>query len=95
VANAADYLYSPGDQGRVNLTIIGDPSWIAQGEVWSGIRSTQTQENSDDAQDPFLAPFLPDGTINYDAREVLFEVAWNTPADYDLGTGTIKLDRGV
>ena len=95
VANAADYLYSPGDQGRVNLTIIGDPAWIAQGEVWSGVRSTQTQENSDDAQDPFSAPFLPDGTINYDAREVLFEVAWNTPADYDLGTGTINLDRGV
>lgn len=87
-ANAADYLYSPGDQGRVNLTILGDPAWIMQGTVWSGIRSTK--KTDEEESDVYFDAFLGDGTINYDAREVLFEIAFNTPRDYDLGTGRLK-----
>ena len=30
---------------------------------------------------------MPDGTINYEGQEILFELAWNKPADYDLETG--------
>jgi len=32
-------------------------------------------------------PFLPDGTINGEAGEPMFEIAWNKPVDYDLNTG--------
>lgn len=76
-ANAADYLYSPGDQGRVSLKIVGDPAWIFQGETWSGIQGLNFN----------YGPFLTDGTINYEGQEILFELAWNNPVDYDLDTG--------
>ena len=88
-ANAADYLYSPSDQGRVKLTIIGDPAWIQQGEVWSGVRSTKKIE--DESYDAYFDAFLPDGTINFDAREALFEINFNKPADYDLQSGVMKV----
>ena len=86
-ANAADYLYSPGDQATVKLTIIGDPAWIEQGEVWSGIRKKSLNTTSDVYFDAFLA----DGTINFDAREALFEVAFNKPADYNPNTGLLDI----
>jgi hypothetical protein len=76
-ANAADYLYSPADQGQVSLQIIGDPSWIQQGEVWSGIAGLDFDYGA----------FLPDGTINYESQEALFQILFNKPVDYDLDTG--------
>ena len=76
-ANAADYLYSPADQGRVKMTIVGDPAWIQQGEVWSGVAGEQL----------LFGPFLSDGTVNYEGQEVLFEILFNKPVDYDLTTG--------
>ncbi len=76
-ANAADYLYSPADQARVKMKIVGDPAWIQQGELWEGVTGLQMNYN----------PFLPDGTINFSAQEVLFELLYNKPVDYDLGTG--------
>jgi hypothetical protein len=76
-ANAADYLYSPADQSRIKMTIVGDPAWIQQGEVWSGIQGLKVYSNA----------FLPDGTINFENQEALFEVAFNKPVDYDLSTG--------
>lgn len=76
-ANAADYLYSVADQGNVSLTIIGDPAWIQQGEVWSGVAGLDFD----------YGPFLPDGTINYESQEALFEILFNKPVDYDLETG--------
>ena len=93
-ANAADFLYSPTDLSRVKLTIVGDPAWIAQGEVWHGVRSIRSNTSEpQDQEDPYFAPFLPDGTINFDARECLFEVAFNQPADYDIGTGVMQVQR--
>jgi hypothetical protein len=79
-ANAADYLYSPADQARVKMTIIGDPSWIQQGELWQGVSGTG-----------YGQAFLPDGTISYDNREILFQIAFNMPTDYDLGTGLMDV----
>jgi hypothetical protein len=76
-ANAADYLYSPADQARIKLEILGDPAWIQQGELWAGIAGAGQ----------FYGPFLEDGTINYEGQEVLFEVAFNQPVDYNLDTG--------
>ena len=77
-ASAADYLYNKSDLGKVNLTIVGDPAWIQQGEL----------AHSLDAASFNFDPFNPDGSINYDAQEIVFDIQWNPGVDYDLtGTG--------
>lgn len=76
-ANASEYLYSPGDLGKTKLRIIGDPAWIQQGSLAGGVN---TQEFG-------YSAFLPDGTINFDASQVMFEIAWQRPEDYNLSTG--------
>ena len=82
-AQLADYLYSPRDTANIKLRILGDPAWIQQGDVRGGlINSTQ-----------LYGAFLPDGTINYAGQEILFEVLWNKPQDYDLSTGL--MDAGA
>lgn len=83
-AQAAGALYSPGDTAQIKMQIMGDPAWLQQGEIVSGVGGLG-QVN--------YGPFLPDGTINYDSREVLFEVTFNTPADYDLDTGLQGVNR--
>jgi len=93
-ANAADFLYSPSDLSRVKLGIIGDPAWIMQGEIWEGLRSFKKQtDTANGDQDTYFAPFLPDGTINFDAGEALFQVEFNQPADYDILTGVMQIQR--
>jgi len=81
--NAASFLYSPTDQARAKLRIVGDPAWMQQGEVAEGI----------DAKNFNFDPFNNDGTINYDSQEVVFDISWNQPADYDLNTGLVDLNR--
>jgi hypothetical protein len=76
-ANMADSLYASADLGTTKMRIIGDPAWIQQGSLSGNINA----ENLD------TSSFLPDGTINYDAEQILFEVNWNRPEDYDLTTG--------
>jgi hypothetical protein len=78
-ANAADYLYNPNDLQNVTLQIVGDPAWLQQGEAFCGSRANFFN----------FGPFLPDGTINYDSQQILFEILINTPQDYDLSTGLI------
>jgi hypothetical protein len=85
-ANAADRLYSPADQGRVKMTIVGDPAWIQQGDVWSGLGGPGVKDQT-------AVNFLPDGTINYESQEVLFEIGFNKPEDYDLDTGLMPIKR--
>jgi hypothetical protein len=76
-ASAAEYLYNPSDNGEAKIKIIGDPAWIQQGSL-TGAVSAKGVGN---------APFLPDGTINFDSNDVLFEITWQKPADYDLKNG--------
>lgn len=76
-ANPADWLYSIGDVAKTELTIVGDPAWLQQGEVAAGV----SYKNFD------FSPFNPDGTINFEAQQILFEILINTPRDYDLDTG--------
>lgn len=83
-ANAADYLYSPGDLAEVRVEIVGDPAWISQGETWTGV-------GGDSITDASQVAFLPDGTINFETQEALFEIAFNKPGDYDLNTGAMKI----
>ena len=76
-ANASEYLYAMDQPGGSTVKIIGDPAWIQQGSLCGGIT----------AQDLSVSAFLPDGTINFDNMQVLFEVVWQRPEDYDLNTG--------
>lgn len=73
-ANAADYLYSPTDLGKVRVRIVGDPAWMQQGEIYRG----------NDARTFSYSAFNADGTINFDSQEVLFEIVWQRPVDYDV-----------
>ena len=77
-ANFTDYLYSPGDLANATIQVIGDPAWLQQGDV-----DPVTKGNFKPG------PFLPDGTINYESQQILFEILINTPADYNLQTGII------
>ena len=76
-ANAAEYLYAFADPGGTKLKIIGDPAWIQQGSLCGGADAVSLSKQ----------PFLPDGTISFDNSQVLFEIAWQRPEDYDLSTG--------
>jgi hypothetical protein len=76
-ANMADSLYSPGDLGTSKIKIIGDPAWLQQGSLCGGVNPEEFDSSS----------FLPDGTINFDAEQVFYEVQWNRPNDYNLETG--------
>jgi hypothetical protein len=76
-ANAAEYLYSPRDLAEAKLRIVGDPGWIMQGSIGAGVSSSNFNYQG----------FLPDGTINFDSQQVLFEIAWQRPVDYSLNTG--------
>jgi hypothetical protein len=76
-ANLAEVLYDPVGLANTKLRIVGDPAWFQQGSLAGGVS----------AQEFNYSPFLPDGTINFDASQVMFEVAWQRPQDYDLNTG--------
>ena len=85
-ANAADSLYSPSDTIRSKLTIIGDPDWIQQGDLWSGVSGPVSKSSSD-----FKNTTLPDGSINYETREPIYEILFNKPVDYNLNTGLMDV----
>lgn len=76
-ANLAEYLYSPNDLARAKVRIIGDPAWIQQGSIFAGVEPASFNFNA----------FNPDGTINFDSNQVMFEVVWQRPEDYNLSTG--------
>jgi hypothetical protein len=83
-ANLADSLYNPADLGTANLTIVGDPAWLQQGEA----------SFSAPGKNSFIASaFLPDGTINMDSQQILFEIVINTPTDYNLRTGLMDVNN--
>lgn len=76
-SNAAQYLYSPSDLATTKLRIVGDPGWIQQGSIAAGVDPKNFQYQG----------FLPDGTINFDSQQVMFEIAWQRPEDYNINTG--------
>ena len=76
-ANAAEYLYAYAEPGGSKLRIIGDPAWIQQGSLCGGVSAAEFSYD----------PFNPDGTINFDSEQVLFEIAWQRPEDYNIDTG--------
>jgi hypothetical protein len=80
VANAAEQLLQPGSVKEANMTIVGDPAWLQQGEASLGQLRNQWNFGS----------FMPDGTINFDGGQVLFRVAFNAPADYNTQEGIVR-----
>ena len=80
-ANAADSLYNAADFAKITLGIVGDPAWIPQGEV----AGTSSPRNFS------FAPFYNDGTINIDAAQVLFDINFNQPVDYNFQTGIMDV----
>lgn len=78
-ASIADSLYSPGDLANCKIKIIGDPAWIQQGSVSGGILSSSFD----------YGPFNPDGSINFESSQVMFEVVWQRPYDYNSDNGVI------
>lgn len=80
-ANAADQLYSPSDLKECNITIVGDPAWLQQGEAFSALSKNSPY---------YFNAFLPDGTINFDAQQILFSIGFNAPRDYNTLTGVMQ-----
>jgi hypothetical protein len=80
VANAAEQLLQPGAVKEANVTIVGDPAWLQQGEASLGQLRNQWNFGS----------FLPDGTLNFDAGQILFRIAFNAPADYNSSEGIMR-----
>lgn len=76
-ANAADFLYAAEGLGKAKLKIVGDPAWIQQGEISDKISASNFSYN----------PWNADDGINYDASQIVFNVTWNLPVDFDLSTG--------
>jgi hypothetical protein len=76
-ASAAEYLYNPSGVGESQLRIVGDPAWIQQGSLFAGVNPVEFN----------YRPFLNDGTINFDSQQVMFEVTWQRPEDFDLQSG--------
>lgn len=70
-ANAATQLYSPADQGRASIDIIGDPDWIVQSQLFypAAVADAGTR-------------VMPDGSVNYDSAEIYFSINYNTVVDY-------------
>lgn len=89
-ANAADYLYDPVAMSNIELTILGDPAWILQGERWQLDAAVSANPTSPTGTGGAGQPFLADGTINVDYGHILFELVVNTPKDYDLDTGLMN-----
>jgi hypothetical protein len=85
-ANLADSLYNPADLGVANLTIVGDPAWLQQGEA---------SFSPPGAGNFISSAFLPDGTINFESQQILFEIIINTPTDYNLSTGLMDVNNRI
>ena len=72
-AQLAARLYSPADVAKADLTIVGDPDFITQSELFYSASN--------------LAAFEPDGSVNSTSGEVLFELRFNRVVDYNMATG--------
>lgn len=80
-ANAAEILYSPGDLAETKVKILGDPAWIQQGSLFRDVNDATFKG------EVVSSGFNPDGSIAFDTQDILFEVVWQRPEDYDLETG--------
>jgi len=80
-ANAAELLYDPTGLKTAKVKIIGDPAWIAQGSLFRPVNQETFGGRA------LTQGFMPDGSVAFDNQEILFEIVWQRPEDYDLSTG--------
>lgn len=80
--NAASFLYDLASMNTAKMEIVGDPAWMQQGEVSTGINWPNFNFN----------PFNADGGINFDSQQVLFDISFNQPADYNFQTGIMNVN---
>jgi hypothetical protein len=79
-ANAAEILYNPSDLASTKVRIIGDPAWIMQGSQFKPLTASTVYPAA-------RTGFEADGSISFDSQDILFEMLWQRPEDYDLTTG--------
>jgi hypothetical protein len=79
-ANAAEILYNPSDLANGKVRIIGDPAWIMQGSQFRPVTASTVYPAA-------RTGFEADGSISFDSQDILFEMLWQRPEDYDLNTG--------
>jgi hypothetical protein len=79
-ANAAEILYNPSDLAAAKVRIIGDPAWIMQGSQFKPVDASTVYPAA-------RTGFEADGSISFDSQDILFEMLWQRPEDYDLATG--------
>ena len=79
-ANAADYLFSPSDLKTCVVRIIGDPDWIQQGSLFKDIKPGENKVAA-------RTGFGEDGSISFENTDILFEMLWQRPEDYNINTG--------
>jgi hypothetical protein len=79
-ANAAEILYNPSDLANTKVRIIGDPAWIMQGSQFKPVTASTVYPAA-------RTGFEADGSISFDSQDILFEMLWQRPEDYDLSTG--------
>ena len=72
-AELASRLYDPADVAKSDITIVGDPDFITQSEIFYNKVT--------------LGSFEADGSVNSNASEVLYEIRFNRVVDYDYATG--------
>jgi len=80
-ANAAEQLYDPASLRDAKVKIIGDPAWMQQGSFVFGPLAIYYGSSA------LTTGFNPDGSISFDNQDILFEVNWQPPEDYNLQTG--------
>jgi hypothetical protein len=83
--SASDFYYDSKDFLSLRMRIIGDPAYIFESKVEKGVNG-----NTFD-----FRPFNDDGGINFHAQQVVIDVGWNHPQDYDLSTGIMPTADAV
>jgi hypothetical protein len=78
--NAAGYLYDSKDLTSIRMKIVGDPAFLQQDIVETGLDGQSFRFNA----------FNRDGSINFNSGEVIFDISWNQPVDYNFETGVMN-----
>ena len=77
-AAAASRFYSLADLAESRMVIHGDPQWLGEFDMR-------------ESGSPYAAFTTAAGTVNYETQEVLYEITFNTPGDYDHNTGLMQV----
>jgi len=83
IKNFREIFTNPGDMVELNMTIRGDPYYLAN----SGFGNQIKKPKGDN--------LMEDGSMNYQSGEVDIVLNFRTPIDFDLMTGLYKFNTSV